>query len=266
MASRFHLQAAAVRAGGRITVIAFFTQQMAQAFGSTAGAIGDADHKGQELKVHVDGVDRSVVELTSLAKSTIKGATAASKTSATLVKHLGNAAALENVAQLQGALNGVAQALSQVDGHRCDVLVRRFQDTLRRRLEDTREHCVKPTKKLLADRDNAFKRLHALRRARDKLGQKKNVRQAKIDEKSQEIRDEQRKIENTDASVDENILKFERRRLADMKAALDEFVRGELFWHCRALELYTKAAELVARVDPEAHTDALREKLAQHRN
>ena len=66
------------------------------------------------------------------------------------------------MAQLQGALNGVAAALGQVDRHRQDVLVGRFQDTLRRRLEDTREHCVKPTKKLLADRDNAFKRLHAL--------------------------------------------------------------------------------------------------------
>ena len=237
-----------------------------QAFGSTAGVLGDADDKGQQLKVHVDGVDRSVQELTGLAKDVIKGAQSASKTNAALVKHLGNAAALENVAQLQGALNGVATALGQVDAHRNDVLVRRFKDTLRRRLEDTREHCVKPTKKLLADRDNAFKRLHALMRARDKLGQKKNVRQAKVDEKTQEIRDERRKIANTDASVDENILKFEGRRLVDMKAALDEFVRGELFWHCRALELYTKAAELVARVDPEACTEELRGKLAQHRN
>ena len=64
--------------------------------------------------------------------------------------------------------------------------------------------------------------------------------------------------------MDDNILKFEQRRLADMKAALDEFVRGQLFWHCRALELYTKAAELVARVDPEACTEELREKLEQH--
>ena len=238
---------------------------MAQAFGTSAGgAIGDADDKGQQLKVHVDGVDRSVVELTGLAKDAIKGAQAASKTSAALVKHLGNAAALEEVAQLQGALNGVATALSQVDGHNCDVRVRRFTDTLRRRLEDTREHCVRPTKKMLADRDNAFKRLHALVRARDKLGQKKNARRAKVDEKTQEIRDERRKIENTDASVDANILKFEARRLADVKAALDEFVRGQLFYHCRALELYTKAAELVARVDPEACTEELRGKLAAH--
>ena len=50
----------------------------------------------------------------------------------------------------------------------------------------------------------------------------------------------------------------------DPEAALDEFVRGQLVWHCRALELYTKAAELVARVDPEACTEELREKLEQH--
>ena len=43
----------------------------------------------------------------------------------------------------------------------------------------------------------------------------------------------------------------------DKGLSLEEFVRGELFWHCRALELYTKAAELVARVDPEACTEEL---------
>ncbi|CAN0049316.1 unnamed protein product [Ectocarpus sp. 12 AP-2014] len=64
---------------------------------------------------------------------------------------------------------------------------------------------------------------------------------------------------NTEATVDNNFELFEAQRVEEIKDILEEFLRCELYFHCRALEVLGPALMHIGGVDPESARENMRE-------
>ncbi len=56
-------------------------------------------------------------------------------------------------------------------------------------------------------------------------------------------------VRNTERVVDKNMELFESQRVEDIKDIIEEFIRCEMYYHCRALEVLGPALSHISRVD-----------------
>ncbi|CAN0195651.1 unnamed protein product [Pylaiella littoralis] len=64
---------------------------------------------------------------------------------------------------------------------------------------------------------------------------------------------------NTEATVDNNFELFEAQRVEEIKDILEEFLRCELYYHCRALEVLAPALLHIGGVNAESARENMRE-------
>ena len=62
-------------------------------------------------------------------------------------------------------------------------------------------------------------------------------------------------LKHTDSLVDETLARYEERRVVDVQLFLEDFVRRELMWHARALEILSPLVGKVRGVDAKAAMD-----------
>ncbi len=56
-------------------------------------------------------------------------------------------------------------------------------------------------------------------------------------------------VRNTERVVDNNMELFESQRIEDMKDIIEEFIRCEMYYHCRALEVLGPALSHISKLD-----------------
>ncbi|CAM9311465.1 unnamed protein product [Discosporangium mesarthrocarpum] len=66
-------------------------------------------------------------------------------------------------------------------------------------------------------------------------------------------------LKNTETTVDNNMELFEVQRVEDIKDIMEEFLRCEMYYHCRALEVLGPALMHISGVDGEAARENMRE-------
>ena len=68
-------------------------------------------------------------------------------------------------------------------------------------------------------------------------------------EMPESLLDARETLSNTDKLVDESSLQYEERRIVDMQLFLEDFMRREILWHARAMEILSPLVEQVRGVD-----------------
>ncbi|CAM9917785.1 unnamed protein product [Scytosiphon promiscuus] len=66
---------------------------------------------------------------------------------------------------------------------------------------------------------------------------------------------------NAEATVDNNFELFEAQRVEEVKDILEEFLRCELYYHCRALEMLAPALSHIGDVNADSARENMREEI-----
>ena len=118
---------------------------------------------------------------------------------------------------------------------------------------------------MIQDRENAIKAFMKTKGQYQELSHKaKN--EVKLEHKKQKLQDEEKRIQNIDSTLKSNILKYERRRLEDAREVLNDLLRAQLFYHCRAIELLTKSAKKISSINSHEGTNKFANELHLHMN
>jgi hypothetical protein len=205
---------------------------------------------------------------------------------------LASVAGLEEFGDLGDAFKKIGAAFEAVSAERLTLLGEGAGgDAIMARVGDVRKTVVEPTKALLADRDAKVKlvdsetkkymalRTKAGKRAFDDVKKQETAAAAAgQDAPAQSAADAQTEategvempetlldatdaLANTDAAVDENSVAYEHQRVADMQLLMEDMIRRELQYHCRAVELLSPLIAQLRSVDGEKGGLALAEKL-----
>ncbi|CAM9120657.1 unnamed protein product [Hapterophycus canaliculatus] len=135
-------------------------------------------------------------------------------------------------------------------------MIDRAKSQVLHKLTETKKGVIAPTQALLQDRDNCVK---ALLKAEEKAtdDQAKGSR-----ESSAAITLEHRhQLMNAEATVDNNFELFEAQRVEEVKDILEEFLRCELYYHCRALEMLAPALAHIGGVNADSARENMREEI-----
>ncbi len=103
---------------------------------------------------------------------------------------------------------------------------------------------IQPTKAMLKDRGRA---IHDLTKATEDFEIKKE--QGKLKMPPVSLVELKHAVRNTERVVDNNMELFESQRVEDLKLIIEEFIRCEMYYHCRALEVLGPALSHVSRLD-----------------
>ncbi len=97
---------------------------------------------------------------------------------------------------------------------------------------------------MLKDRGRA---IHALTKATEEFEIKKE--QGKLEVPPVSLVEQKHAVRNTERVVDNNMELFESQRVEDLKGIIEEFIRCEMYYHCRALEVLGPALSHISRLD-----------------
>ncbi|GMH55011.1 hypothetical protein TrRE_jg4194 [Triparma retinervis] len=181
----------------------------------------------------------------------------------------------EVFASVSGAIGKVADARTELLGEGAEG----GGSKLLGRLEDTVTGVIKPSKALLADRtqkvkavDKEVKNFDSLKSKAGKAASNEIKKQLKeagkkgLDpptetpehaaevasaavEMPESLLDARETLKNTEKLVDESSLHYEERRIVDMQLFVEDFIRREIAWHAKALEILSPLIAEARRVD-----------------
>ena len=111
---------------------------------------------------------------------------------------------------------------------------------------------------MLKDRDASVK---ALLKAEEKMhaDREKGKENPSPALQQAELTELRQQLKNTEKSVDNNMELFEHCRVEGVREMLDEYIRCELYYHCRALELMAPALTYLKGIDGETASEQVRE-------
>ena len=145
-----------------------------------------------------------------------------------LQKKITNNIAIESCDVIKAALQCLRDAIEAVNDARDKAVTSRMQSAVLEKLRESRSLTVKPMVQLQATV------------AKDKSNWlKKNEEDAKI------------KYELEAAELYEKMGDFEKKRSKELQRTLKEFCNSQLFYHCHAVENWTKALQKVSELDME---------------
>eukprot|EP00512_Aurantiochytrium_limacinum_P005602 CAMPEP_0171515792 /NCGR_PEP_ID=MMETSP0959-20130129/3664_1 /TAXON_ID=87120 /ORGANISM="Aurantiochytrium limacinum, Strain ATCCMYA-1381" /LENGTH=198 /DNA_ID=CAMNT_0012054403 /DNA_START=397 /DNA_END=993 /DNA_ORIENTATION=- len=167
----------------------------------------------------------------------------------------------ESNPNLSQAVRAIGEALSEMEGHREILVHDRIQSSLVQKIHEIDESCNAPTELFLRDRTRSIKSSVKFKQQYDDLAKKQSVNQAKLDKKQKKAQDEEKRLRTMDKDLQQNLTRYEEKRVLDCKLALEEFVKGQLTYHCRAIETLSNALKSVNRIDPALGIERLCEDL-----
>jgi len=222
------------------------------------------DEKGHFLAERLGSFETSLTKTRAAFEDTLAAEQTTSTKYSKLVLELKSASGLEQYAPLRAALSSVAECVAEAERHRTGVsgVMDRMQGTVVQRLQLSQEGCVVPARKVADDRQAKVKAVKKTTQEFVKLSAK-GAKSGKIEAKRQQLLDEEKRLQRTNVTLDRMVLNYEQARVEDMRDVLEEFLRAELFFHCRAIEALSKATRALVPVDgAEARTE-LGEELAK---
>mmetsp|Transcript_9766 Transcript_9766/g.22577 ORF Transcript_9766/g.22577 Transcript_9766/m.22577 type:complete len:208 (+) Transcript_9766:442-1065(+) len=162
----------------------------------------------------------------------------------------------ERSTALRKSLASVSEAMNEIESHRDDYVTSRVEGSLLAKLNELDETCNGPTALLLKNRNMSIKSSVKAKDQFDALAAK-NSSQAKLDRKKAELEQEERRVYVIDKNLQTSLLRYEKKRVSDMKEILEDLVKGQLLFHCRAVEAYTKALKSISRLDSDDAVEQL---------
>ncbi|GMH75235.1 hypothetical protein TL16_g06692 [Triparma laevis f. inornata] len=194
---------------------------------------------------------------------------------------LGTIGRKEHVDSLKGAFDKVSKAIEGVAEARLEYLGAGDGGgaSLLSRLDGTKAGVIDPTRSLLNDRsakvknvDKEVKNYESKRTKAGKAAAAAITKQVKAAAKQgidgpeetaehasegaiagidmpESLLDARETLKNTDTIVDESLGKYEEMRIVDMQLFLEDFMRREIMWHAKAIELLSPMISAVREVD-----------------
>jgi hypothetical protein len=152
-----------------------------------------------------------------------------------LQKKITNNIAMEPCDVVKGALQTLRDAIEAVNDARDKAITSRMQDTVLEKLHESRSLTVTPMVKLLS----------TVNKDKSKWLDRKNSK--KYDEN--EVNERKIKYEEEAADLYKKMSDFEKMRTLELQNVLKEFCNSQLYYHCQAVESWTKALQKLSDLD-----------------
>jgi len=130
------------------------------------------------------------------------------------------------------------------------MIVGRIQQSMIEKTKELDLTCNGPTKLLLKDRNQSTKNASKYKDQFDSLASK-NLSQEKMEKKKAQLKVEENRVLSIDKNLQQTMVKYEHKRISEAKSILDDFIKSQLFFHCRAVELLTKSYRALGKVNPD---------------
>ena len=212
----------------------------------------------------------------------VKNHTTAATNNKKFGEKLGTIGRLESYDKLKEVFTSVSGANEKVADARMELLGEGAECggyKLLGRLEDTCTGVIKPSKALLADRSQKVKAVDKEVKGFDSLKSKaskaaaneikKKLKEAAkkgLDpptetpehaaevasaavEMPESLLDARETLKNTEKLVDKSSFQYEERRIVDMQLFIEDFIRREIAWHAKAMEILSPLIAEVRKVD-----------------
>jgi len=220
------------------------------------------DKRSGAMAVRVANFRRNIKSLRSVAVATKTQEKDTMKSYVRLSEILQRLARQEESKTLQRGVKALAETLSAIESHRDTLVIARLESSMLQKLKELDDSCNIPTTVLLKDRNNSIKSSVKYKEQFQAMAAKPTTSQRKLEKKKIQLHEEEKRVKTIDAGLQKNLLLYEAKRIEDCKDAFDDFIKGQLLYHCRAVEALTAAMKIVSSIDPNAGTEQLREDLS----
>lgn len=204
-----------------------------------------SDERGSSLHGKMEFDERNIKALRSELVDMIKMHKNMAQRTMVFSRRLRDMAGLESFPELRDDLLALALAQESNARHQEELLCQRPEHLVILKLDELQEQMVKPTKMMLSDRDKSVKKF--LKKSKGCCSQR-----------SSEFKDLTKQIAHVESLVDHNLEMFEMERTKVMKGVLEDAVRAETAFHCRAVEALAPVAVGLRRLDPGRAGEALK--------
>jgi hypothetical protein len=154
-----------------------------------------------------------------------------------LQKKITDNIAIEHCGVMKVGLQTLRDAIEAVNDARDKAITSRMQNAVLDKLHESRSLTVTPIVDLLS----------VVKKDRDKWLNRKNSK--KNDKK--DVEERKHKYEEEAADLYESMGGFERMRTHELQNTLKEFCNSQLYFHCHAVESWTKALQKISDLDME---------------
>jgi hypothetical protein len=155
----------------------------------------------------------------------------------------------ENSKGLRASLIAVCDAMSEIETHRENLVVSRISSTLQNKLKELDTTCNQPTKLLLKDRNASVQSSLKFKDQFEALASNSTTPQRTLDKKKLQLDAFEKRVYTIDRGLQQALLKYEERRAKEMRLILEDYIKGQLLFHCRAVESLSKALKQVTKLD-----------------
>jgi len=166
-----------------------------------------------------------------------------------LAEHFRTMSNAEKNKALKRSLDALATSLVDIERYRESHIIAKLQNNLLLRLKELDESCNVPTELLLKDRNTSVKSSLKFRDQFETLVSKPTTSQSKLDRKRLQLEVEEKRVYTIDRGLQQNLLKYERKRIDEMKAIMQDIVTGQLQFHCKAVESLSKTLKSIRKLD-----------------
>ncbi len=213
------------------------------------------DEKGHALQGRLEFCERNVKTLEQGVKGLLKNHEEGWQATLNLSQKIRDTAAQEHFIDLQEDLIAIAECTKQLAEERRLIMCERAEERVVSTLAFIQERVLHPTKLLLKDRERAMRKYKNMERKLTYAGERTVLGLLNLEEtedmKRQKLANYGECAAHTDDVVDSNFRCFEKSRVVELKAMLEEALRAEMLYHCRALELLEPLCVSMRRLDPD---------------
>ena len=211
--------------------------------------MSSVDEKGRLLQGRLDFFDRNIKELDAGLKSILQSHKDGALKSEKFARTINEIAAQEEFLDLQEDLLNISNTMSRNAEERKKILCERGEEKVLTISKSVKEQIVQPMKLLLKDRQRALKKLENAHKKFGDPDARKNILTTEPDITQSDMVDMMMCVKNTEEIVDSNFRVFEKQRIIELKIMLEEALRAEMLYHCRALEILEPVCVAIRSLD-----------------
>eukprot|EP00611_Tribonema_gayanum_P013848 TRINITY_DN2507_c0_g1_i1.p1 TRINITY_DN2507_c0_g1~~TRINITY_DN2507_c0_g1_i1.p1 ORF type:complete len:229 (+),score=121.71 TRINITY_DN2507_c0_g1_i1:110-796(+) len=216
------------------------------------------DDKGRMMRGRIEFFERNIHKLSKHLTTMVAQHKAGVDVGMKFSERVKDVAAQEPFADLQDRLVALSEVTERIALERKGALCDRAEQQVLAKLTEVQTRVIAPTKALLKDRDECIQSLVKAEAEHDlKVQQGKATKDTPL-----AILELRHCLRNTEKVVDNNMELFEAQRVEDVKEILQEFVRCEMYYHCRALEMLAPALQHLSGVHGDVASDNIRHEMA----
>lgn len=218
------------------------------------------DERADVMSERVHLFHKNVGTIHTRAGSVWKSESSSAKSYVSLSEGFLRMARNENNKNLRHGMKSVGDCLSDIETERESFVLGRVHSSLVQKLKDMDTQCNIPTLAMLKDRNASIKSSIRFKEQFESLASK-STSQRRVEKKRTQLQAEEKRVYAIDRTLQQNLLRYEKQRVQDCKQTFEDFVKGQLLFHCRAIESLSATLKAIAVIDPADGVDQLCEDL-----